>query len=289
MFSTCMTTMRDFGTEWYRKWRERLAFPDRIHRKSWEIAIISETLESHGMLQHGKHGVGFGVGSEPLVKYYADLGPTILATDLLPDDWHETHKRFFTHGEHPNVSNRIVDMNWIDGAGGKDAVEEESADFTWSVCSMDHCGTAWWTKRFVLNQMNCLKPGGIGVHTGEYTINPGMPREGGTVWLNCDDLIDLSDLLRSLGHEPAPIDWFIGDAYGDHTIDYFPYEGFYHIKTEANGKWGTCFCFAVRKQNPGVFWVPLDESQAREAITVRASAIANQKLLLGGVSGRASD
>lgn len=265
MFSTRMTTRRDFDSEWFLRWKPILSFSDRVHRKSWEMAIVAETLQSHGVLVPGRKGVGFGVGSESLTKVFADLGPDVLATDLLPDSWKDTHKGFWIGGEHPRITNRIVDMNWIDGASGKDVVECNAFDFSWSVCSMDHCGTVWWTKRFLLNQMNALKPGAIGVHTAEYTINVGMPRVGTTVWLDRNDVIDVMNLLAQLGHELAPIDWFIGDTFDDHGIDCSPYEGT-HIKAEAHGRWGTCICFAVRKGNVPVFWVPLDESEARAAI-----------------------
>lgn len=266
MFSTCMTTMRDFESEWYLKWKSHLEFSDRIHRKFWEIAIVSETLESQGKLCRGMKGVGFGVGSESLAITFADRVERILATDLLPDDWQETHHGFFTLGQHPRIENRIVDMNWINGESGKGAVEAGEYDFSWSVCSMDHCGKVWWTKRFLLNQMNCLRHGGVGVHTAEYTINVGMPRDGTTVWLTRDDVVDVVQLLTWLGHDVAPIDWFIGDRFEDHGIDCFPYNGNCHIKTEAHGRWGTCICFCVRKNGAEKFWVPIDETEARAAI-----------------------
>ena len=218
MFSIRMTTRRDFDSEWFLRWKPVLSFSDRIHRKFWEMAIVTETLHNHGMLTHGRKGVGFGVGSESLTKIFADMGAEILATDLLPESWRETHKGFFDLGKHPRIENRIVDMNWIDGTSGKSSVESDGFDFSWSVCSMDHCGTAWWTKRFLLNQMNCLKPGGIGIHTAEYTINIGLPRQGATVWLDRADVVDVVDLLTQLGHVAAPIDWFIGDTFDDHGI-----------------------------------------------------------------------
>lgn len=266
MFSTRITTMRDFESEWYLKWKTVFGFSNKIYRKFWEIAVVSETLESQGKLNNGMRGVGFGVGSESATEKFADRVEKILATDLLPDDWHETHKGFFDLGKHPRIENRIVDMNWIDGASGKGLVEEEQYDFSWSICSMDHCGDVWLTKRFLLNQMNSLKYGGVGIHTAEYTINVGMPRTGSTVFLTCDDVVDITQLMNMLGYEIAPMDWFIGDRFEDHRIDCDPFEGDCHIKAEAHGRWGTCICFSVRKKTKGTFWVPFNEADARAAI-----------------------
>lgn len=266
MFSTRMSTFRDFRSEWFAKWKAILNLDDRIFRKYWEYAVVSETLEANGLLSESRSGVGFGVGSDSLTTMIADRVKHVFATDLLPKEWEHVHQQFGELSKHPKVTTGVVDMNWIQGK-----IEPEAFDFSYSVCSMDHCGTVWWTKRFLLNQLNCLKAGGIGVHTAEYTINLGMTREGTTVWLTSDDVVDICDLFEKLGHEAAPVDWFIGDSIEDHVIDSYPYNGRIHLKCEASGKWGTCIVFAVRKKRDGVFWVPLDESEARAAIEARAS------------------
>ena len=135
---------------------------------------------------------------------------------------------------------------------------------------MDHCGSVWLTKRFLLNQMNCLKVGGIGVHTAEYTISMGLPRSGATSVLNWSDIVDIQSLCQKLGYELAPIDWNIGDRVEDHMVDPHPYPGPIHLKPEFHGgRWVTCVVFAVRKLNPGVFWVPQDETEARGLIDAR--------------------
>jgi hypothetical protein len=267
MFSTRFTTARDFRSSWYEKWRLELSLPTTFHRKWWEFAIVCETLQSHGVLTNGKRGVGFGVGSEMLPRTFAEMGCQILATDLLPDNWKDTHKQFHELNAHDLITTRIVDMNWIHGAEQSDDIDETDFDFTWSTCSMDHCGSVWLTKRFLLNQMNVLNVGGVAVHTAEYTISVGMPRSGATVWLTWDDMLDMTELMRAMGHELAPVDWFVGDSIEDHMIDTSPYTADIHIKAEMHGgKWGTCVAFAAKRRTADVLWIPVDEGEARRLI-----------------------
>lgn len=267
MFSTRFSTFRDFTSDWYQEWRQELKLPQTVHRKWWELAIVAETLRSHGMLGSTRKGIGFGCGSERITTQIADFGPTILATDLLKPEWAQTHQDFANLASHPGVTTRVVDMNWLDGASGVGAVELEHYDFAWSVCSMDHCGSTWLTKRFLLNQLNCLKPDGVGIHTAEYTISLGLPKSGATVWLDWADLVDTAQLIGQLGHELAPIDWNIGDAIEDHKIDPWPHGTTPHLKPEVHaGRWGTCVAFAVKKKSNGVFWVPQEEDLARDMI-----------------------
>jgi hypothetical protein len=267
MFSTRFSTARDFQTDWYLKWKHSLGFDDRIHRKSWELAYICETLDSRDMLTEGSRGVGFGVGSEDLPIRFAERGCHILATDLLSPEWIATHKQFGGMASHDRISTRIVDMNWLHGATLTDTIHETDFDFAWSVCAMDHCGSTWLTKRFLLNQMNALRVGGIAVHTAEYTVSVGMPREGGTIYFTVDDIVDVADLMFAMGHEMAPIIWFLGDSIEDHIIDTPPYTGRVHLKAEmCGGRWGTCVGFAVKRMNEDVVWIPDNEAEGRQVI-----------------------
>ncbi|MBS0207071.1 MAG: hypothetical protein JSS49_29695 [Planctomycetes bacterium] len=266
LFSTRFTTARDFASPWYAVWKDRLSLGDRIHRKGWEIASVCETLSSAGVLKVGNAGIGFGVGSELLPTVFAGFGCRILATDALPESWKNTTGRFYDVNQSNGVEIRVVDMNAINGGELTASIEESAFDFSWSICSMDHCGSTWLTKRFLLNQMNCLKPGGISAHTAEYSIGVGMPRVGDTVWFTWDDIVDVRHLMTALGYELAPIDWFCGDSIEDHMIDESPYVGRVHIKCEALGQWGTCVLFAAKKVTSNVFWVPFDEEDGRAAI-----------------------
>jgi SAM-dependent methyltransferase len=267
MYTTKFTTMRDMKTEWYKKWQQAFGLSG-IHRKGWEVAIIAETLESHGLLAAGYRGIEYGCGSGLVSRYVAAQGANVLATDLLNPSWVGTHSGFGELANLQRVETRVVDMNWLNGESGAGAVEVEAFDFSWSICSMDHCGSTWLTKRFLLNQLNCLKPGGLAVHTAEYTISVGLPRSGGTAWLDWTDMVDLQILMQSLGHELAPIDWNIGDCVEDHMIDMPPYGGPVHLKPEVSGgRWGTCVVFAAKRGDHEPFWVPVEEDIARASIS----------------------
>ena len=267
MFVTKFTTYRDMNTDWYSKWQRRHSLADNIHRKNWEIAIVSELLESNGVLRSGKRGVGFGCGSESLAAYIASCGPQVLATDLLQEDWKHIHQGFKSFERSESLELRVVDMNWLQGESGVGAVEIEHFDFSWSVCSMDHCGSTWLTKRFLLNQMNCLRPGGIAVHTAEYTISSGLPRSGPTSWMDWSDIVDVQKLCEQLGHECANVDWNIGDTIEDHIVDLWPYTESVHLKPEVNaGRWGTCVVFTLKRGESDLLWVPVEEDRARAEI-----------------------
>lgn len=265
MFSTCFSVYSDFLTDWYQHWIREFQLGNRVHRKLWEVSIIAETLRSHEMLKIGKSGVEFGCGNGFLAKSFERYGAQILATDMFDPSWQETH------GGGVGLNAKNVDMNWIDGAGGCDSVDPEKYDFSYSACSMDHCGSVWLTKRFLLNQMNALKPGAVAVHTAEYTISRGLPREGSTSWMDWQDIVDIKNLAESCGYEIAPINWNIGADIQDHQIDFSPYEGESHLKVEVSGgRWGTCVAFMLKKSKPGVFWVPVEEGIAREQLAQRS-------------------
>jgi 2-polyprenyl-3-methyl-5-hydroxy-6-metoxy-1,4-benzoquinol methylase len=42
-------------------------------------------------------------------------------------------------------------------------------DFVWSSCSLEHLGSLKHGLNFIRNSLKCLKPGGIAVHTTEYS------------------------------------------------------------------------------------------------------------------------
>ena len=59
-----------------------LRVPMLCHRKQWEWCYIAQVLACAGMNQPGRRGLGFGVGTEPIVAYLASTGSAIVATDL---------------------------------------------------------------------------------------------------------------------------------------------------------------------------------------------------------------
>ncbi len=68
----------------FRAWCPRLGEGFKLHRKLWEFCYIAQALRERGLVRPGARGLGFGVGREPLVAYFAGQGCAVVATDLAP-------------------------------------------------------------------------------------------------------------------------------------------------------------------------------------------------------------
>ena len=78
-----LCTQTELSSQKFQRWAQVLREPHMVlHRKLWEWCFITEVLQKDGMLSAGKSGLGFAVGREPLVAYFASLGSEILASDL---------------------------------------------------------------------------------------------------------------------------------------------------------------------------------------------------------------
>lgn len=226
---------------WFLSWCEVLGERPRLHRKLWERAYIVHTLDCLGMLRPGRRGVGFGVGREPLVAFFAGRGCEIVATDLPPTTrearaWSTAHQ----HGELDDllrpglcpeaqfrelVTARRVDMRSLppDLAG---------FDFCWSACALEHLGSLEAGMDFVKQSMSTLVPGGIAVHTTELNVTSvdTTLSSGPTVLYRRRDLEALSRELEFAGHEVAALDLESGDGVLDEYVDVPPYSAEPHVK-----------------------------------------------------------
>ncbi|MEL6124314.1 MAG: methyltransferase domain-containing protein, partial [Bacteroidota bacterium] len=232
-----------FMTPTYNKWCAAIKERPRRHRKQWEFVYILQVLENAGLLREGSRGIGFGVGVEPLPAVFANFGCDIVATDLGVEDakglgWISTnqHARELSQlndrGICPpekfkkHVKFEPADMNQI-----SEHLTDESYDFTWSACSLEHLGTLKKGLNFVKNSLRCLKPGGIAVHTTEYNVgsNSDTLTEGGTVIYRQKDIENFISEIRHIGHEMT-----FNSATGSHTLDkYFdvpPYREDFHLR-----------------------------------------------------------
>jgi hypothetical protein len=219
----------------FRDWAKQLLEPWRAHRKLWELAFICQALEERGMLQPGRKGLGFAVGAEKLPSFFAARGCRITATDLPSDD--ERNRPWAASGQwvgnlealnesglcpettfRDNVAYRPVDMNHIpDDLGGY--------DFTWSTCSFEHCGNLDLGLRFLERQMDCLRPGGVAVHTTEFNLssNDATLADGPCVIYRLKDIESVCKRLVEQGHRVEPIDLDPGQDPLDQVIDVPPY------------------------------------------------------------------
>lgn len=216
--------------------------PVMVHRKMWEWLFICQALAERGRLQPGQRGLGFGVGREPLVALFAGLGCDIVATDLDPErargaGWVDTGEEYAGGLEGLNdyrlcpddefarrVTYRNVDMNRL-------PVDLRGFDFTWSSCAIEHLGDLTAGVAFLVNQMRCLVPGGVAVHTTELNVSSDhrTVESGGTVLYRRRDVEALAVRLRRLGYR-IDCDLTEGDSPSDRHVDVPPFSDT-HLRT----------------------------------------------------------
>lgn len=218
---------------------------------------ILQVLENHGMLQPGRRGLGFGVGNEPIAAYAASKSVNILATDLpasaeRADEWRSS-------GEH---ADQLDDLNAA-GLCDDDAFRERvsfrpvdmreipddlrSFDFVWSSCAMEHLGSLDAGLEFFERQLACMRPGGVGVHTTEYNVDPFGPTlsDGLTVLYQRPQLEALVHAMRRQGHR-MKITFRTGTQPEDLHVDTPPFTNT-HIRTQTLGYTHTSFGLVVQR------------------------------------------
>lgn len=226
----------DIEADWMRYWCGQLELAPTYNRKIWEYGFVLQALWEAGLLEPGRSGLGFAVGTEPTPAFLASRGIHILATDLAADDerstdWVQTDQhaanlaelyrpKFLEQAEFNRLCRfRSVDMNKIpfdlDG----------QFDFCWSMCSFEHVGSIELGLQFVANSVKCLKPGGFAVHTTEYTFEPGDETVDNwpTVLFQERHIAELGNRLRKDGHELVAVNFNPGDRVLDSFIDCSPY------------------------------------------------------------------
>ena len=201
---------------------------------------------------------GFGVGQEPLVALFADAGCDLVATDqphgaAVASGWTDSEvewagglEHLNTHGLCPDelfvrrVRFRPVDMNAI-------PADLRGFDFTWSSCALEHLGTLGAGADFVMAPMECLRPGGVAVHTTEYLVasNDETVEAGGTVFYRRRDIEALADRLRRAGHA-IDVDFTLGATPEDLHVDVPPYTDV-HLRTRLGDYETTSLALVITK------------------------------------------
>lgn len=224
------------------KGRDRCQAP-RFCRKQWEFVYILRVLQLHGMLKEGIRGIGFGVGKEPLSAVLAKHGVQVLATDL--DSNYAKSRLWATSGQHAQKLEDLKSCNICDEDTFSRRVRFEAVDmnkipetfrgfdFCWSACAFEHLGSINSGIKFVRNSLNCLKPGGVAVHTTEYNCysDARTIRYGATVLFRMRDLLKLGADLRAQGHG-IQFNLFQGNDPVDLHVDVPPYAFDPHLKIE---------------------------------------------------------
>lgn len=258
--NSCLTRAGHLDSPAFRYWANCLRETPRYHRKLWEFCYICQALYERGYLQPGKRGLGFAVGLEPLPAFFASLGCKILASDLPTGDprvdaWSNTaqwapgleklnqlqicpNERFLQQ-----VSFRGIDMNAI-------PADVRDFDFTWSSCSFEHCGSLDLGKAFLWNQLACLKPGGLAVHTTEFnlTSNTDTLTSGPTVIFRRGDIEEMVQRLLDEGHTVEPLDLSLGSHELDHHVDEEPFNFKRHLRLRLKHWATTSIGLIIRKK-----------------------------------------
>jgi len=188
---------------------QQLGIEPLMNRKHWEFCYIISVITKACLLEG--RALGFGVGKEPIPAFLRSCGVEVVATDAPPEIGIQWSKNY-------DDTVRHVDMNHI---------PDDLTDFDvcWSACALEHIGSLEHGKRFVLNAMNTLKPGGIAVHTTEYNLS------SNTNTVNAHNLClyrrwDIEDLISRLmlaGHTVWPLNYDSGSGELDKYIDLPPY------------------------------------------------------------------
>ena len=222
MLKSKLCNEKDFAADWFKACCEKLREPFKYHRKLWEYCYIYQGLLEREMLRPGKTGLGFAVGKEPLTAAFASHGCRITATDL---EFEEAQAQGWTSSNQhcnslrdlnergicrPDLFNSLVTFKFMN----MNKIHEKtfnSFDFTWSSCAFEHCGSIELGKAFIINQLNCLKPGGIAIHTTEFNLTSDKKtmEKGLTVLFRKQDIEWIVDKVRALGHS-IDIDYTVG-------------------------------------------------------------------------------
>jgi hypothetical protein len=231
----------DFTQPWMSDRVRELNLRSALHRKVWELAVIAQIY--HERIGAGGRVLGFGVGKEPLPAWFASRGANVLATDkpieLSASGWAETDQHASSVNDlpyedicdeetfHELVSFAPVDMNQVHALTAE-------YDLTWSCGSFEHIGGIQRSLEFFCNQMSCLKPGGVAVHTTEFNFlsNGDTIDNPQLCLLRRRDLDRLRSMLESQDDELLDFDLEPGDAPADMYIDPPPYTGEMHLNLQ---------------------------------------------------------
>jgi hypothetical protein len=259
LYQTFQTYIRHYIEVNLRHLNADTLLPILYHRKFWEFCYIYQALSERGLLIPGSRGLGFGVGKEPLVSLFASAGCAIQATDL---DLDSAQKAGWANSDqHATGTGCLNDYGLCDPAAFARLVAYENVDmnqipdryanqfdFTWSSCAFEHCGSIELGKQFLINQMKCLRPGGIAVHTTEYNLssNEDTIDQGVLVIFRKKDIEDMAQTLRNLGHE-IEIDLESGTELKNTCVDLPPYTFKPHLRLQLLNWVSTSIGLIVKK------------------------------------------
>lgn len=256
---------KDFNSDWYKKWsivlkqENGITQAQKFHNKAWQNAIILQALDERGYLKEGNKALGFGVGVERLPSAFATLGIKVTATD---QDFKSGKKGGWNNGQLTRTRNDLNSHGIANKKMFDKNVEFENADMTkisksfynkydiiWSNCALGHLGSIDKSLKFIEESLDCLKPGGIAVHTTETNVvsNTDTIETGGTVIFRRKDLIGILYKLRKQGYKCAPLYLNFGSDPEDKAFGFDPYATENLLKLNAGGYLLSQMVLIIRK------------------------------------------
>ena len=137
---------------------------------------------------------------------------------------------------------RAADMNDIPS-------DLKEFDFLWSSCALEHLGSIEHGLAFIINAMNCLKPGGVAVHTTEFNLSSDTDTVDapGLCLFRKQDMLRLERELQSLGYHVSPFNFSKGTMPIDHYVDLPPFCPSPHLKVQVQQYAATSIGIIIRK------------------------------------------
>lgn len=249
-----------FDTGYFTYWAAQMAHAPVYHRKLWEFVFIAQALHERGLLRDGAKGLGFGVGKEPLAALFASRGCEVTATDA--DTAHAADQGWVESAQHAagldglrrpqicdearfsrNVRFAPFDMN--DTPGGF-----RDFDFCWSACALEHLGSIDNGLAFIRRSLDCLRPGGVAVHTTEFNLqhDDHTIDHAGTVLFRRRDFEALFAELAAEGHVCAALDFEEGNQPVERYVDLPPFRSHPHLKLALDGIMTTSIGLIVHRR-----------------------------------------
>ena len=254
-----LCTFEQFESSEYERICKDFDVIKRLHRKQWEFVYVIRCLEVSGMIEKNRKGLVFGVGKEKLPSYLANKECFVTATDLdstnnLCNSWQSSnqhcsntndlfYKNIVTKENFEKyVSFRPVDMNNIPD-------DLSNYDFCWSSCALEHLGSLNHGLEFIRKSLECLKPGGIAVHTTELnlsSLDDTFESPGCSVYRK-KDIEKFAEELLNEGHELF-LNFSIGKSDRNFIIDTDRNNKEFHLKILIHNFISTSFGFYIKKK-----------------------------------------
>ena len=112
-------------------------------------------------------------------------------------------------------------------------------DFVYSSCAFEHLGSIAAGLQFLVDQVRCLAPGGVFIHTTEFRCGgaPGTLDHAGTVLFTEAHLrLGMAVLREKYSCNILPLDLASGEDAWDTYVDHPPYQQDGHLKLQI-GNW----------------------------------------------------